>query len=112
MRGEALDADFVEQLADFLRFAGGPVEVRAVKLEGLPALLGDDAEGAHQVLFQHVAHGVEFESQGNLFALRGERGGARNSESRADARRQERAAREIRARHSESNISQAGAGRR
>ena len=81
--------DDVEQLADFLRFAGGPVEVRAVKLEGLPALLGDDAEGAHQVLFQHVAHGVEFESKGNLLALRGsrQRGSRRHRQSRGDARR-------------------------
>ncbi len=84
MGGGAADAEIVELLADLFGVIGRPVVVGGEELDILVAHFGDSADSPHEVVFQLVANGVQFQSNWYVFGSRGrERGGGGQGEQRA-----------------------------
>ena len=66
VRGEAADAGIVENLSHLLGVAGGPIEIGSVEFDAFVAHLCDCHNGAHEILLQLIADGVEFEADWDL----------------------------------------------
>ena len=62
VRGVALDAEIVQQLAHFLGFGGRPPEIRCVKFDHLVTHLRHRAHRARQVFHQLIADRIELQS--------------------------------------------------
>jgi hypothetical protein len=60
-----MDAEIVQKSPHFLCLALGPIEVRGVKLDTLIAHSGDGADRSGEVLFQRIAHRIQFEASGD-----------------------------------------------
>src|SRR5262249_30729574 len=63
VRGEAADAEIVQELSNVFSIARRPLEVGCIELHALVTHLGYGPDRAHEVLLELVADGVELEAE-------------------------------------------------